>query len=226
MFMDRKNQYSENEYTAQSNLQIQCNPYQTPNSIFQRTRTNNFTICKEIQCSSSSVTQSCPTICDPMNCNTPGPPVHYQLLDSRPQIESVMPSSHLILGHPLLLLPPIPPSIRIFSNESTLHISQTRTSIGVSALPSVLTKNTRTDLLQNGLVGSPCSPRNSQESSATPQFKSISSSVLSFLHSPTFISIPDHWKNHSLDQADLCWQSNVSAFKYAIQVGHNFSSKK
>ena len=55
----------------------------------------------------------------------------------------------------------------------------------------------RTDLLQNGPVGSPCSPRDSQESSPTPQFKSINSS--SFLHSPTLASIHDHWKNHSLD---------------------------
>ena len=47
--MDQNNQYSENEYTTQSNLQIQCNPYQATNSIFQRTRTNNFTICMEIQ---------------------------------------------------------------------------------------------------------------------------------------------------------------------------------
>ena len=57
----------------------------------------------------------------------------------------------------------------------------------------------RTDLLYDGLVGSPCSPRDSQESSPTPQFKSINSSVLSFLHSPTLTSIHDHWKNHSLD---------------------------
>ena len=57
----------------------------------------------------------------------------------------------------------------------------------------------RTDLLQDGLVGSPCSPRNSQESSPTPQFKSINFSVLSFLHSPTLTSIHDHWKNHSFD---------------------------
>ena len=64
--------------------------------------------------------------------------------------------------------------------------------------------------LQNGLVGSPCSPRDSQESSSTPQFKSINFSALSFLHSPTLTSIHDHWKNHSLDQMDLCWQSNVS----------------
>ena len=53
----------------------------------------------------------------------------------------------------------------------------------------------RTDLLQNGLVGSPCSPRDSQESSLTPQFKSINFSALSFLHSPTLTSIHDHWKN-------------------------------
>ena len=49
MFMDWKNQYSENEYIIQSNLQIQCNPYQATNGIFQRTRTNNFTTCMQIQ---------------------------------------------------------------------------------------------------------------------------------------------------------------------------------
>ena len=70
----------------------------------------------------------------------------------------------------------------------------------------------RTDLLQDGLVGSPYSPRDSWESSPTPQFKSINFSALSFLHSPTLTSIHDHWKNHSLDQMDLCWKSNVSDF--------------
>ena len=70
----------------------------------------------------------------------------------------------------------------------------------------------RTYLLQDGLVGSPCSSRDSQESSPTPQFKSINFSVLSFLHSPTFTSIHDYWKNHNLDQTNLCWQSHVSAF--------------
>ena len=59
--------------------------------------------------------------------------------------------------------------------------------------------NPKVDLLQNGLVGSPCSPRESQESSPTPQFKSINSSVLSLLHSPTITSIHDHRKNHTLD---------------------------
>ena len=54
MFMDQLNQYSENEYTTQSNLQIQCNPYQATNSIFQGTKANNFTICMEIQKTSNS----------------------------------------------------------------------------------------------------------------------------------------------------------------------------
>ena len=113
-------------------------------------------------------------------------------------IESVMPSSHLILSCPLFLLPPIPPSIRVFSNESTLLMRWPKYwSFSFSIIPSK--KNPRADLLQNGLVGSPCSPRDSQESSPTPQFKSIHSSVLSLLHSPTLTSIPDHRKNHSLD---------------------------
>ena len=72
----------------------------------------------------SSVAQSCPTLCDPMNCSMPGLPVHHQLPEfTQTHVQRVgMPSSHLILCCPLLLLPPIPPSIRVFSNESTLHI--------------------------------------------------------------------------------------------------------
>ena len=70
----------------------------------------------------SSVAQSCLTLCDPMNRSTPGLPVHHQLRKfTQTSIESVMPSSHLILCRPLLLLPPIPPSIRVFSSESTLR---------------------------------------------------------------------------------------------------------
>jgi len=74
----------------------------------------------------------------------------------------------------------------------------------------------RTDFFQDWLLWSPWSLRDSQESSPTPQFKSINSSVLSILYSPTLTSIHDHWKNHSLDKTDFCWQSNVSAFEYAI----------
>ena len=126
-------------------------------------------------------------------------------------IKSVTPSSHLILCRPLLLLPPTPPNIRVFSNESTLHIRWPKYwSFSFSISP--YNKHPGLIPFQDGLVGSPCSPRDSQESSPTPQFKSINFSALSFLHSPTLTSIHDHWKNHSLDQMDICWQSNVSAF--------------
>ena len=72
--------------------------------------------------SSSSVSQSCSTLCNPMNRSTPGLPTINNSQSSLKliSIESVMPSRHLILCHPLLLLPPIPSSIRVFSNESTL----------------------------------------------------------------------------------------------------------
>src|SRR5574337_603618 len=113
-------------------------------------------------------------------------------------IESVMPSSHLILCRPLLLLPPVPPRIRVFSNESTLRMRWPKCwSFSFSIIS--FQRTPRVDLLQKGLVGSPCSPRDSQESSPTPQFKSINSSALSLLHSPTLTSIHDHRKNHSLD---------------------------
>ncbi|KAB0377594.1 hypothetical protein FD755_012038, partial [Muntiacus reevesi] len=65
-------------------------------------------------------------------------------------------------------------------------------------------------------------PRDSQESSPTPQFKSINSSVLSFLYSPTLTSIHDHWKNHSLDQMDLCWQSNVESLVFPSTLLETF----
>ena len=70
----------------------------------------------------SSVTQPCPTLCDPMDCSTPDLPIHPQLLEliKLMSTESVMSSNHLILCRPLLLLPPISPSIRVFSNESAL----------------------------------------------------------------------------------------------------------
>ena len=68
----------------------------------------------------------------------------------------------------------------------------------------------RTDFLS--LVGSPYRPRDSQESSPTPQFKSINSLVLNFLYSSSLTSIHDYWRNHSFDYMHLCWQNNVSAF--------------
>ena len=92
----------------------------------------------------SSVPQSCPTLCDPTNRSTPASPlsiINYQSLLKLMPIELVMPSSLLILCRPLLLLPPTPPSIRVFTNESTLHIRWQST--GVSASASVLPMNTQ-----------------------------------------------------------------------------------
>ena len=112
-----------------------------------------------------------------------------------------MPSSHLILCYPLLLLPPNPPSIRVFSSESTLHMRWPKLEFQLQH--HSLQRNPRADILQNGLFGSPCSPRDSQESSPTPQFKSTNSSALSFPHSPTLTSIHDHWKNIALTRRTL-----------------------
>ena len=110
-------------------------------------------------------------------------------------IESVMPSNHLILCHPLLFLPSIFPSIRVFSNESALCIRwQKYWSFSFSISPSneysglISFRMDWLDLLAT-------SPRDSQESSQTPQFKSVNSLVLSFLYSPTLTSIHDYWKN-------------------------------
>src|SRR5574337_695697 len=113
-------------------------------------------------------------------------------------IESVMPSSHLILCRPLFLLPLIPPSIRVFSSESTLCVRWPKYwSFSFSISPSKEHPGLMSFRME--WLDFPYSPRDSQESSPTPQFKSNNSLVLSFLHSSTLTSIHDHWKNHSLD---------------------------
>ena len=109
-------------------------------------------------------------------------------------IESVMPSNHLILCHPLLLCPQNFPASGSFQ-KSQLFASGGQ-SIGVSASTSVLPMNTQ-DWSPLGWTG--WSPRDSQESSPMPQFKSINSLVLHFLCSPTLTSMHDHWENYSLD---------------------------
>ena len=134
----------------------------------------------------------------------------------------VYPNSHplscwchlTILCRPLLLLPSIFPNIRVFSNKSALYIRWPKYwSFSFNISPC----NEHPGQFPLGWTGwISFSPRDSQESSPTPQFKSINSSVLSFLYSPTLTSIYDYWKNHSLDQMDLCWQSNVSAFEYTV----------
>ena len=109
-------------------------------------------------------------------------------------IESVMPSNHLILCRPLPLLPSIFPSIGVFSNESALHIRWPKyCSFSFSISPSNEYSRLisfRMDWLDLLTV---------QESSLIPQFKSINSSALSFLYSPTLTYIHDYWKNHGLD---------------------------
>ena len=85
-------------------------------------------------------------------------------------------------------------------------------SIGISASTSVCPINSQDWSPLGWTVGFPCSPRESQESSPTPQFKSINSLAHSFLHSLTLTSIHDRWKNLRLDQTDLCRQSSVFAF--------------
>ena len=137
---------------------------------------------------------------DPMDCSTPALPVHQQLpelIHKLMSIELVLPSNHLILCCPLLLC------LQSFLASGFFPVSQLFASggqsIGVSASASVLSMNIQDWFPYNWLIGSLCSPRDSQESSPTPQFKSINSSALSFLYSPSLTSIHDYWKNHSLD---------------------------
>ena len=112
-------------------------------------------------------------------------------------IELVMPSNHLILCHPLLLLPSIFPSIRVFSNELALPIRWP--NIGASASAWVLPMNIQ-DWFPLGLIGwISLQSKFSQESSPTPQSKKINSLVLSFLYGPAVTSIHAYWKNHSFD---------------------------
>ena len=126
-------------------------------------------------------------------CPSPTPGVHS---DSRPS----SPWCHPAISSSVVLFSSCPQSLP--ASESfpmNQFFAWGGQSTGVSALASFLPKKSRADLLQNGLVGSSCSPRDSQESSPTPQFKSTNSLALSLLHSPTLTSVHDHRKNHSLD---------------------------
>ena len=147
----------------------------------------------------SSVAQSCPTLCDPMNSSMPGLPVHHQLLELT-QTHAHQVRDAIQPSHPLSSPSPAPNP----SQHQSLFQWVNSSHEGAKVLELQLQhhsfqRSPRADLLQNGLVGSPCSPRDSQESSPTPHFKSINSSVLSLLHSLTLTSIHDHRKNHSLD---------------------------
>ena len=148
----------------------------------------------------SSVAQSCLTLFDPMDCSTPDHPAHQQLPEFTQLIsnESVMPfqPSHDLSS-------PSPPAFNLSQHHGLFKwISSSHQVDKVSEFQlqhQSFQRIFRTDFLQDRLVGSPCSPRDSQESSPTPHFKSISSSALSFLYSPALTSIHDYWKNQSFD---------------------------
>ena len=144
--------------------------------------------------------QSCLTLCNPMDCSTPGFPVHHQLL------ELAQTHVHLVGGaiqpsHPLSS--PTPPGFNlsqhlgIFQWVSSLH--QVAKVLEFQLLHQSFQWIFGSDFLSDWQVGSPCSPRDSQESPPTPQFKSINSSMLSFLYGPTLTSIHDYWEYHSFD---------------------------
>ena len=152
----------------------------------------------------SLITQSCPTICNPMEarhawlpCLSPTPGAYSNSCPSswwcHPTISSfVVPFSSCLQSSPTS-----------GSFQMSQFFARGGQSIGVSASASVLPMNTQgwSPLGWTGWI--PCSPRDSQESSPTPQFKSINSSVLSLLHSPTLTSIHDYWKIHSFDYTTL-----------------------
>ena len=147
----------------------------------------------------SSVAQSCPILCDPMDCSKPGLPVHHQLpsLVKLMSIKSVMLSNHLILCRPLLLPPSVFPSIRVFSNESALHIRWLKYwSFNFNISPSneysglISFRMNWLDLLAV------------QGTLKSLQHYSSKASILwcsAFFYSPPLISIHDYWKNHSFD---------------------------
>ena len=125
-------------------------------------------------------------------------------------IELVMPNNHLVLRHPLLLSS-IVPSIRVSSNESAICIKWPKYwHFSFSISPS----NEYLGLISfRKLVWSLWNPRNSQKSSSTSQFESISSLVLSLVYGPTLTSVHDYWKSHSFYYTDLCQQSQVSGYQ-------------
>ena len=148
----------------------------------------------------SSVAQSCPTLCDPMNHSTPGLPVHHQLQEFTQthvhRVGDAIQPSHLLPSPS----PPVPnPSQHQSLFQSVNFLHEVAKFLEFKLQHHSFQSTPGADLLQNGLVGSPCSPRDSQESSPTPQFKGINSLALSFLHSPTLTSTHDYWKNRSLD---------------------------
>ena len=146
----------------------------------------------------TSVAQSCPIFCNPMDCNTPGFPVLHQVQEfAQTQVpwvgDAIQQSDTLSSPSPALKLSQ---HLDLFRWVSSSH--QVAKVLEFQLQHQSYQWTPRTDLLKDGLVGSPCSPRDYQESSPTPQFKSINSSGLSFHYSPTLTSIHDYWKTIAL----------------------------
>ena len=134
----------------------------------------------------SSVAQSCLTLCDPMNHSTPGLPIHHKLPKfTQTHVHRV--SDAIQLSHPLSS--PSPPTFNLSQHQGLYKLvsssHQVAKVLEFQLQHQSLQWTLRNDFLWDGLVGSPCHPRDSQESSPTPQFKSIHSSALSFLYSST-----------------------------------------
>ena len=151
------------------------------------------------------VAKSCPTLCDPMDCSTPGFPVLHCLpgfAQIHVSIGSVMLSNHLILCHSLLPLSSIFPNIWIFSSELALCIRWL--SLWASTSASVLPMNIQ--------VWSPCSPGTLESLLWHHSSKASILWGLSLLYGPNLTSIFNCWKNHSFDYMDLCRLNDVFAF--------------
>ena len=147
----------------------------------------------------SSVTQSYLALCDPMNCSTPGLTVHHQLLEST-QTHVHWVGNAIQPSHPLSS--PSLPDLNLsqhqglFQRVNSLH--QVAKVLKFQIQHQSFQWTPRTDLFRMDWLDL-LAIQGTQESSPTPQFKSINSSVVSFLYSPNLTSIYDHWKNHSLD---------------------------
>ena len=128
-------------------------------------------------------------------------------------IESVMPSNHLILCRPILLLPSIFSSIRVFSNDLAFCTRRPK-SIGASASASVLPMNSQSwfPLELTGLIS--LHTKGLLRVFSSPTVQKHQFLVLNFFYSPTLLSIHDYWKNHKSDYMDLCWQSDVSSLLF------------
>ena len=157
--------------------------------------------------------QLCLTLFDPMDCSTPGSPVHHQLPEFTQThvhwVSDAIQPSHRLLS-------PSPPAFSLSQHQylfwwvGSLH--QVAKVSELQLQHQSFQWIFRVDFLYDWLVWSSCSPRDSQESSSTPQFKSINPSAISLLYGPILTSVQDYWKNHSFDYTGLCQQSDVSPF--------------